>query len=54
MTIKDLIALLKQYPEDTLVATHEYDECCGELLKLATDVEEGYMDQGDLPVIYIW
>lgn len=54
MNVKELIALLEKYPEETLVGIYEFDECCGELLKLSTNVEEGFTDKGDIPVIYIW
>ena len=54
MNVRELKDLLNKYPEDVMIGIHEFDECCGEILKLAHDVEEGYTDKGDIPVIYIW
>ena len=55
MNIKELKDLLNNYPDETLVGVFSYyDRVGGELLELADGVNEGFTDDADLPVLYIF
>lgn len=55
MNVKELKELLNTYPEDTLVGVHSYYENRGsEMLELADGLSEGFTDETDQPVVYIF
>lgn len=55
MTVKELKDLLNNYSDETIVGIHSYYEYGGgEKLELADGVSEGFTDEGDKPVLYIY